>query len=252
MYKKQLENIMKKPLVQILATIIGLVGAFIVATFVTYLAGVYIFSQLIDDNIILNSLLSLLVYIIILFIIAIPLYKWRKINLHDLGITRFFKLKYIAYAFCAFFAYTGVMILVNFAVQLIPGGREIMQEGQNLGFATHGNNLSQLVLIFITLVILPAICEELIFRGFLFGQIEKQLNHTKFKRFAFWSSTIITSIAFAIAHLQLNIAIDVFFLSIIMCYLRRETGSIYTGIILHMIKNGLAFVIMFGIIHIYV
>jgi membrane protease YdiL (CAAX protease family) len=42
-----------------------------------------------------------------------------------------------------------------------------------------------------------------------------------------------------------NVALDVFILSIVMCGLREMTGSIWAGVVLHMMKNGLAFYLLF-------
>jgi membrane protease YdiL (CAAX protease family) len=50
---------------------------------------------------------------------------------------------------------------------------------------------------------------------------------------------------FGAVHGQWNVAIDVFSLSLIMCGLREITGNIWAGALLHMLKNGLAFYILF-------
>ena len=41
--------------------------------------------------------------------------------------------------------------------------------------------------------------------------------------------------------------IDTFILSLVLCYLRVKTGSLWAGITLHALKNGIAFVALFVI-----
>jgi membrane protease YdiL (CAAX protease family) len=60
-------------------------------------------------------------------------------------------------------------------------------------------------------------------------------------------------VLFAAAHLQIGsgapllwtAAIDTFILSLVLCYLRYKTGSLWPGIFLHMLKNLLAFLVIF-------
>ncbi|RYZ49901.1 MAG: CPBP family intramembrane metalloprotease, partial [Sphingobacteriales bacterium] len=56
---------------------------------------------------------------------------------------------------------------------------------------------------------------------------------------------IVTSIVFGAIHGQWNVAVDVFALSLILCSLREITGSIWAGVLLHMLKNGIAFYFLF-------
>jgi membrane protease YdiL (CAAX protease family) len=58
---------------------------------------------------------------------------------------------------------------------------------------------------------------------------------------------------FGVAHLQFGsgapllwvAALDTFTLSIVLCYLREKTGSVWAGVFLHAIKNAIAFVALF-------
>ena len=46
-------------------------------------------------------------------------------------------------------------------------------------------------------------------------------------------------------HGQWNVGINVFAMSIVLCVMREITGSIYSGILLHMLKNMLAFYLLY-------
>ena len=111
-----------------------------------------------------------------------------------------------------------------------------VSEAQDVGFSTFLTG-GERALAFITLVVLAPILEELIFRGFLYGKLRA--------RFSMPISIIVTSLVFAILHFQWNVGVNVFALSVVLCALREVTGTVYSGIIAHMIKNGVAFYLLY-------
>ncbi len=136
-------------------------------------------------------------------------------------------------------------IAVLIAAKTLVPSLDIEKE-QDIGFDRSIKGLS-LLPAFITLVIIPPITEEIVARGFLFGGLRTKLP--------FISSAIITSAMFAAAHiggakegLLWVAAVDTFILSLILCYLREKTGSLWPPIVVHMLKNGLAFFILFNLI----
>jgi membrane protease YdiL (CAAX protease family) len=111
-----------------------------------------------------------------------------------------------------------------------------IDEAQQVGFGSLALP-SEYIMAFIALVILPPLTEELLFRGYLFGALRQKIS--------FAPSMILTSLIFAIVHLKLNVGVDVFCLSLVLCYLREKTGTIWAGVILHMLKNSIAFYLLF-------
>lgn len=97
-----------------------------------------------------------------------------------------------------------------------------------------------LIFTFLAIVVVAPIFEEIIFRGWLYGTLSSKIGRNL--------ALIFTAISFAAVHLQWNVAIVVGAMSIIMCVLREFTGTIYASIILHALKNALAFFILAGII----
>jgi membrane protease YdiL (CAAX protease family) len=89
------------------------------------------------------------------------------------------------------------------------------------------------VIGFVALVIFAPIAEEIIFRGWLYGKLKKYCKTV--------IAIVLTSILFGFMHGQWNVGITVGIMSAIMCVERELTGSIYAGIITHMLKNGIAF-----------
>lgn len=111
-----------------------------------------------------------------------------------------------------------------------------MTQTQAVGFT----NLSQrfeYFLAFLSLVVIAPVAEEALFRGYLYGKLRNTVP--------VWIAILIVSAVFAVIHGQWNVGIDVFVLSVVACSLREVTGNIWAGILLHMIKNGLAFYILF-------
>ncbi len=117
-------------------------------------------------------------------------------------------------------------------------------ETQNTGFSTYIFGVDR-ALAFITTVIVAPIAEEIIFRGWLYGKL-RGLMHQKIPEWAgILISCLVVSIIFGLIHFQWNVAVNVFALSAVLCALREITGTIYSGILVHMIKNGIAFYIVY-------
>jgi membrane protease YdiL (CAAX protease family) len=124
-----------------------------------------------------------------------------------------------------------------------------VNQQQDVGFnSVHG--AVQLAMAFISLVILPPLAEEIMARGFLYSSFKKALP-------VFWAA-LLTSLMFAAPHLQeggsagpLYIAgLDTFVLSLVLISLREATGSLWSSITLHAVKNGVAFVALY-VIHVH-
>ena len=56
---------------------------------------------------------------------------------------------------------------------------------------------------------------------------------------------IIVSALFGLMHGQWNVGVVVGIMSVFMCIARELTGTIYAGILIHMIKNGVAFYFLY-------
>lgn len=93
------------------------------------------------------------------------------------------------------------------------------------------------IIAFIIIAIVAPIAEEIIFRGFLYGRLRKHINMPV--------AMLLTSLLFAFLHGQWNVAVNVFATSIILCSLREITGTIYAGTLVHILKNAIAFYLLF-------
>jgi membrane protease YdiL (CAAX protease family) len=149
----------------------------------------------------------------------------------------------VVYALAGFALYfVGYAIVLTIATHIFPSIN--VDQKQELGFQNTSGTIN-LFLTFLSLVILPPIVEETVFRGFVFSGLKNKLP--------FIYAAIGTSLLFASAHLQYGsgkpllwiAALDTFTLSMVLCYLRQKTGGLWAGIFLHALKNGIAFVSLF-------
>lgn len=117
-------------------------------------------------------------------------------------------------------------------------------EAQEVGFSYLVSGFDRVV-AFITLVVVAPIAEEVIFRGWLYGKLRETIAAQYSNTISMIISTLLVSVTFGVVHLQWNVGVNVFALSIVLCGLREITGTIYSGILLHMLKNGVAFWMLF-------
>lgn len=117
---------------------------------------------------------------------------------------------------------------------------------QATGFSLYLSGIDR-VLAFVCLVVLAPIVEEVIFRGWLYGHLRNMTARRGVISVVI--SAFLTSLVFGLVHLQWNVGVTVFAMSLVMCVLREITGTIYADILVHMIKNGVAFYLLY-VVHI--
>ncbi len=88
-------------------------------------------------------------------------------------------------------------------------------------------------LILLTLAVVPAVFEELCFRGFLFASLRTLLAADR--------SVIASAMLFGVFHEVIfpGRLLTSTFLGLVLGWVRMRTGSIIPGIVLHMVHNGL-------------
>lgn len=193
------------------------------------------------DSVTVNFSLIILVEVLVIAMLY-KLLKMKKSTFSDIGLSRP-RLKDIVYALSGFGIYFLAYVALAFIIKLLFPEVNLDQQ-QQLGFDAYQQGIS-LVLIFFALVVAAPITEEILARGFLYTGLKTQLPK--------WGAALVTSVLFALAHLQFGsgaslvwvAAVDTFILSLVLVYLREKTGHLGASIMLHMIKNCLAFVLLF-------
>lgn len=100
------------------------------------------------------------------------------------------------------------------------------------------DSYSKMILNLFVVAILPAIAEELFFRGLLQKFFIKLTKNTL-------AGVVVTSIIFSAIHFQFLGFFPRFLLGMVFGYLYVWTNSIWTPIIVHFVNNGLAVVVYF-------
>lgn len=118
------------------------------------------------------------------------------------------------------------------------------EQTQDIGFSVYTVGFERFV-AFIILVLVAPVAEELIFRGWLYGKLRPILSEKMSDMASMIISIFLVSLLFGAIHMQWNVGVNVFALSVVLCGLREITGTIYSGILVHMIKNGLAFWLLY-------
>jgi len=189
------------------------------------------------SRVVLVTLLTVVVYgVTVWLVIWVPKRVWRHATTkRELGAARLPSWMDIVLGPVSFLPYLllsgGLLLVVK---SLLPEAN--LAEKQELGFSTNIFG-AELAFAFILFVIIAPLIEELLFRGYLYGKLRPRVGLI--------ASMLLVSISFAVLHGQLNVGIDTFALSIVLCLLREFTGSIWAGVLLHATKNGLAFYLLF-------
>ncbi|MBX9694530.1 MAG: CPBP family intramembrane metalloprotease, partial [Cyanobacteria bacterium] len=101
-----------------------------------------------------------------------------------------------------------------------------------LAAAKDGNPLGS-VLFFIALGVLPALCEETLFRGFLYTTLRRT-------RGAF-TSIVISAALFSLVHMDLGGAIQLFALGFLFAFVFERTKSLIPSMVAHCMWNSVTF-----------
>lgn len=189
------------------------------------------------DQAVVNTIANIFVYgLTLMLIIGVPLWvRSQKTTLVDLGLGRLPVWKDFAWLIVGVAAYVILTALVNGVARVLVPGADYEQP-QDIGFSDLTNQL-QFLVTFISIVIVAPVAEEVMFRGYLFGKLRKTVK--------VWIAVILSALLFAVAHLQFNVALDTFALGVVLALLRVGSGSIWASILLHMLKNGVAFYFLF-------
>src|SRR5690606_38860738 len=126
-------------------------------------------------------------------------------------------------------------VLVALAMQYLPWFNAGQEQQTGITAPQQGIELWLVIALF---VIVAPFIEELLFRGYLYGKFRAN-------GVPFWLATLVVSVLFGVAHGQWNVGINTFALSLVMCSVREISGSLWPAIMIHVMKNGIAFYFLF-------
>jgi tetratricopeptide (TPR) repeat protein len=89
---------------------------------------------------------------------------------------------------------------------------------------------------FLSVVIVGPIVEEILFRGLIYGALEKRLH--------VFGALLVSSFLFALVHLQVVYFIPIFCLGLVLGWARWKANSLGLPILIHVLNNGVALILL--------
>jgi membrane protease YdiL (CAAX protease family) len=227
---------------------LGLAVWVVVALFIGQALALLVITQFTkQDTAVTMTVLAALGYILgRMLALGVPVIIWKKrIAARALGVDRSVTWSDISLGILGFLPY----ILVSAAIVWL--GTDVAkvidpEVGQDIPFQNLSGQVEYFVAFF-TLVIMAPLAEELLFRGYFLGRLSVRVNR--------WLAVFVTAFVFGLMHLlggsdagivlQWGAAADTFAVGLVLGSLRIITGSIWAGVILHALKNGIAFYFLF-------
>lgn len=91
--------------------------------------------------------------------------------------------------------------------------------------------------VLFVIALAPAICEELMFRGYVLGSMT-----AKYKT---GSAIIVSAVVFGLYHMSASKFLTTTMLGALLCYIAVQSGSILPGMLMHFINNAISCITMF-------
>lgn len=130
--------------------------------------------------------------------------------------------------FAALFFVCGTLLVKFF---YILGGAESAALVNFYGEITQTSTEARNIEILLSLVIIPAVCEELFFRGIIFSE---------YRRFGTANAVIVSAVCFAMLHFSLTNFFVYLFTGLVFGFVTAMTRSILPSVALHLLSNYLS------------
>lgn len=124
--------------------------------------------------------------------------------------------------------FIAINIITQFLIYIFPQNIEVI-EALNKTLLGEKNILINLLIV----AVLPGICEEVFFRGFVFSAFRNDSNSKK----SIGTAIIATGILFGFMHIDFLRIIPTSILGIVFTYFVYKTGSIFVPMFIHFVNN---------------
>jgi sodium transport system permease protein len=197
------------------------------------------------DNLAAQSVLSGVLTLLLFAVLPVLLTVWSRAK-----VTSVFALR--GFSLTAFF---GAVLLgitlwsLTYEVLLFGKGSlgwtKLLENPRLRELAQRLTAETPVLLRLLTFAAIPAVCEELFFRGFLLSALQGSARVVRTPRSMWWTSLFLTSFLFAAFHVIVDQALTLerfpatFLLGLVLGWIRLTTGSVIPGIVMHAVSNGL-------------
>lgn len=221
---------------------VSFIGAqFIVSYLLSVLAMIFPMLGKMNESVYVTIYAAMSYSLAVLLAIGIPWWLGRRTNKRELGLGRVPTWSDIGLGILGYVAYIALSLVVSSTISLLLRGGHL-NEAQDLPFSHLVQNF-EFIVAFMTLVVIAPFAEELLFRGYLLGKLRSFMP--------VWIAITLSALAFGAMHLpgstglQWLVGIDTFVMGIVVGILRVRTGNIWAGVLVHAIKNAIAFYCLF-------
>jgi len=159
---------------------------------------------------------------------------WRKSTPRDLGLRYYSIFKTLWYTFLALLA---IFILSFSYVYIVSSAFNIEAPTSKIEQLVRGRNISTNILLVVVAVVAP-FSEEIFFRGFLYSAFKKAWGIN--------AGLFLSSLLFALAHMEIYSFIPIFLIGWILAYMFEKTRSLFPVIFLHAIYNLILILLLLG------
>ena len=179
-------------------------------------------------------------------ILFIGLATFIVVNLHQIGgLKRDYlrinwsnsTLKYSIYGSILIIVVQPIVIYLGFlnSILPIPDWMNLSQEGQYEMIINFLMTEGVLLYALLAIAVIPAICEEILFRGYILRSFEKS--------WGIITAILVSGLFFGLFHLQAGNLIPLSTLGVVLATMTWLSGSIWPAIFAHFINNGMAVII---------
>ncbi len=123
------------------------------------------------------------------------------------------------------------MIVTSMTSLLFPNSADAMTTSMDAIYRM-GYGASILIV-----ALLPAVCEELLFRGFLYSSFEARMTQGK--------AIVLVSVIFGLYHMNVVQSTTTAVIGLAICYLSAQSESLFPGILMHFLNNALSVTLTF-------
>lgn len=171
-----------------------------------------------------------------IMIFAIPMLYAIYIKA-DIKNTFSLKLPKVRYILGGFIVWLGGYLIINITTQILlslfPDGADVLQA------VNSSVMMDSLFASLIVVALIPAICEEALFRGFLLGAFIGKSKKSKI-----WA-VVMVGVLFGIMHLNFIRIVPTAMLGILFAYCALATKSIWTSVFMHFLNNGFSVYVLY-------
>ena len=146
---------------------------------------------------------------------------------------RGFKLKYLLVSVAVYLLANIVSVQlenINRSIPMPSLFESFVIDEQLVKNMAYSKNIAELLVNIFFIALVPAVAEEILFRGLLMNLFIRWSNRLH-------TSVILSSLIFSLVHFNFYTIIPIFFMGCVLGYVYHYTQSIWTNIIIHFINN---------------